>query len=891
MKALKRSKFLALTLALVLVLLCIPTPAAAATFSDISGHWAEAAILRWSEMGVLSGYPDGTFRPDDTVKRGELATIINNLMHFPDAPEYLELFTDLDGKWYASDVNALALRGAYLVTHGEAAGDAALTREEAMAMVYNAFLITLSRSTNRFSDSDSMNEDYAGKINTMYSIGLISGFPDGSFHPKEPITRAQVMTILNNMIDEYITKPGIYEGLDRKRVLVAAPGVEIRNTEPIPFLVVSPEASLGSTTLTGYAIYATRWYYINSGTFNTGSRTIASAYGRLHDHDTRFAGGTGLEDYPYLISNQTQLALLDEYITDADVHFALANDITLTGQWTPLGYSNASLVGLSDPFRSTLDGRGYAINGMSITSDIQNGVAVGLFAAITYSASISNLTVSGEISLSTSADFRCIGGMCGYQANGTIENCVSHVNISINSTGTAFSGGVVGLSERGTISKCRADGNISVIARNPTGNNAAYAGGIVGYVESTSGSSIGSTMGMISSCESHADVQADAHGGSYAGGIAGRIGQQAVFDCQSDGIITATSASPSDYGACAGGVAGLLVKCATIQGCVSRADITATASKQAHAGGIIGYAEGMVINQSSVIGSCEAYCNANAICLGSADNTNSDAGGIVGWARHLRITDCRSNSTVTAIGGYHSNAGGLSSTIGSYTEPSMACTVSNCYTSGQVSAEGGRFQNNAGGFSGQLHNSTIENCWSDADVIVGRHEGAINVAGGFSSGVYMDSVLRNCYATGSVTDNGIWFLPMVGSLTGRLEGSVISCYATGKTTVIDYDGRPHPYNTIVGSRRGEGGRITQCVDITDNDSGNPYIINELEDRRQVISNLTPTQTTHASTYTAIDWDFDTIWTMPDASDSYNLPILQGVFEAEQRAQAIPSHLR
>ncbi len=47
-----------------------------AAFGDISGHWAEKTIDKWADKGVISGYPDGTFKPDNPVTRAELAKIL-----------------------------------------------------------------------------------------------------------------------------------------------------------------------------------------------------------------------------------------------------------------------------------------------------------------------------------------------------------------------------------------------------------------------------------------------------------------------------------------------------------------------------------------------------------------------------------------------------------------------------------------------------------------------------------------------------------------------------------------------------------------------------------------------------------------------------------------------
>ena len=48
----------------------------AISFSDITGHWAEATITRWADVGIVNGYPDGTFRPDEFITRAELAKIV-----------------------------------------------------------------------------------------------------------------------------------------------------------------------------------------------------------------------------------------------------------------------------------------------------------------------------------------------------------------------------------------------------------------------------------------------------------------------------------------------------------------------------------------------------------------------------------------------------------------------------------------------------------------------------------------------------------------------------------------------------------------------------------------------------------------------------------------------
>lgn len=45
-------------------------------FNDIKNHWAKDTIEKWKDKGVISGYPDGTFKPDNPVTRAELAKIL-----------------------------------------------------------------------------------------------------------------------------------------------------------------------------------------------------------------------------------------------------------------------------------------------------------------------------------------------------------------------------------------------------------------------------------------------------------------------------------------------------------------------------------------------------------------------------------------------------------------------------------------------------------------------------------------------------------------------------------------------------------------------------------------------------------------------------------------------
>lgn len=80
------------------------------TLTDISGNWAEKEILAAYANGLISGYPDGTFRPDNTITRAETVTLINNVLDIKPM-ESEAVFGDINGHWAASQITAAATIG------------------------------------------------------------------------------------------------------------------------------------------------------------------------------------------------------------------------------------------------------------------------------------------------------------------------------------------------------------------------------------------------------------------------------------------------------------------------------------------------------------------------------------------------------------------------------------------------------------------------------------------------------------------------------------------------------------------------------------------------------------------------------------------------------------
>ncbi len=69
---------------------------AVATFSDIEGHWAQSEIEEAVAAGLLEGYPDGTFRPEDKMSREEMAVLLARMIQLDAQGTQTPVFSDVE---------------------------------------------------------------------------------------------------------------------------------------------------------------------------------------------------------------------------------------------------------------------------------------------------------------------------------------------------------------------------------------------------------------------------------------------------------------------------------------------------------------------------------------------------------------------------------------------------------------------------------------------------------------------------------------------------------------------------------------------------------------------------------------------------------------------------
>ncbi|TDQ34744.1 S-layer homology domain-containing protein [Aureibacillus halotolerans] len=216
------------TLAGVLALGVSVNPAQAANnLSDIKGSFAQEQIQTWMDNGLITGYPDGSFKPNNFMNRAEFMSLVNRSFGFTEDAEisYEDVAKDA---WYYKDV-AKAIEAGYV--HGYPDGTIkpqdSITRQEAAKII--AEIINLNEDEDAvasFTDAASISNWSKDAVGSVFAEDIMVGYPDGSFKPLNHITRAEAVVSLDNALEtEETAKPSKPQGSDNE-LKVPLPEVE-----------------------------------------------------------------------------------------------------------------------------------------------------------------------------------------------------------------------------------------------------------------------------------------------------------------------------------------------------------------------------------------------------------------------------------------------------------------------------------------------------------------------------------------------------------------------------------------------------------------------------------------------------------------------------------------
>ncbi|WP_339207823.1 carbohydrate binding domain-containing protein [Paenibacillus sp. FSL K6-3182] len=262
-----------ISIILVFMMLTSSLPAvSAATATDEKGtaHWGEKVLEKWISKGMLSGYPDGSLQPDRQVTRAEFTKLVHAIFQFE--AKGSNTFTDVAADaWYSKQV-AAALEAGVITGYpdGSFKPDAPLTRQEAAKITAELFKQAAVDGNQLASFTDYKQVQAYAKVplEQLLAGGYITGYPDQTIRPKKPITRAEAITLLDRIAGEIINAAGSYENLKiAGNAVVNTAGVKINKTVIDKDLFLTQGIGEGDVFLTDVDVKGT--VYINGGGINS----------------------------------------------------------------------------------------------------------------------------------------------------------------------------------------------------------------------------------------------------------------------------------------------------------------------------------------------------------------------------------------------------------------------------------------------------------------------------------------------------------------------------------------------------------------------------------------------------------------------------------------------
>ena len=231
--------------ALMAASIAIPTPVLAASpgdFSDFPNNWATNALSYAVSNGLLSG-DSGKIRANDTLKRAEMAAILNRLAGAVKGAS-LTGYTDVPATaWYYDDMAKAVQMGTFAGDGGMLRPEAPITRQEVFAVLARFYCLDQSNTDvlQQYADNSQIAPWAKGAVAAMVQAGYIHG-NEGKLSPLAPITRAEFSQVLyqlaGNIAEDGKTADANLEG----NLIVRKDDASLRNVTVKGDLVIADGA-------------------------------------------------------------------------------------------------------------------------------------------------------------------------------------------------------------------------------------------------------------------------------------------------------------------------------------------------------------------------------------------------------------------------------------------------------------------------------------------------------------------------------------------------------------------------------------------------------------------------------------------------------------------------
>jgi L-asparaginase type II len=175
------------------------------SFSDTAGHWAELDIKQAVTQKIISGYADGTFKPDNSVTRAEFTVMLMNALKVDQKGKMLEFTDKQEIPLWAETAVAQAVDMGIIQGYEDQTfrPDNLISRVEMVSMISTALGVEpASQATTGFADDENIPAWAKGKVESIRLLGIIDGRSGNKFEPANTATRAEAVKVLMKMLQQ-----------------------------------------------------------------------------------------------------------------------------------------------------------------------------------------------------------------------------------------------------------------------------------------------------------------------------------------------------------------------------------------------------------------------------------------------------------------------------------------------------------------------------------------------------------------------------------------------------------------------------------------------------------------------------------------------------------------
>lgn len=352
-------------------------------FKDVGNHWARSS-LQWAvKNGIVAGTSSTTITPNGPVTRAQLAMMVTRAFGATkeaDISMYVDVAKDA---WYYGAIAKAVQMGCFSGFGNAANPNENVNRQEVAVMLVKAagYPLTNTGNLNRFKDASLVDSWAAPYLSTAIANGIMAGYDNGNCGPKDPVTRAQFVTMLQRVATAYMTPTATFtEKTVNGSLMVGVGNISLDNMTINGNVFLSDGVGTGDITFNGTKVTGSVFVrgtgpdtvkLTNGSTATSVVLTNPNNAVRLVVDDSSQVRTTYVHDANGGVTLSGDVGAVVVETGKAPVKFleATADDITVQGKFAELSIDSKSSVG-NIKIQSSAEAATISLDGKAKTLDI-----------------------------------------------------------------------------------------------------------------------------------------------------------------------------------------------------------------------------------------------------------------------------------------------------------------------------------------------------------------------------------------------------------------------------------------------------------------------------------------------------------------------------------------